>query len=1199
MEAPKDCDEIFDVVDQCNRTRTLITDAAEKLRVARLNLEAGIRAKSANALPPALKYLRIASELVSDGIWHDDYDFALALHKNLAEAEYLAGNFENSLTLLKPALSHVSETLSRAELYHIFIVQCTRCAKYAEAIEAGRTALAFLGISWPDGDLAGHARERIALIWENIGNKPILSLVDTRPMNSPKERMAMKVLQSLDAPAYYADQQLFTLFSALKVELSLEHGHAPESCGGYYCLGMVIGRLFGYYRAGYEFGELALRLAEKFGDSAQKCKCSNILANFLSPWVRHIRESESINESGYRHGLQCCEMEFTGYILGHRIMNGLFQGKNLGSLFQQIAENIDFTQKNQNQIQIDAFVGHRLAVANLLGKITDRSSFDFEGISELSYCQKCHEHRTLLSLFQYLALKSQILYLYRRPRQALECSLKAGALPVSPFGMVIVAEHNFYRSLILLDLYPGAAEDVRDAYMEEVESNQRQMKAWAENCPENFAHRYVLVEAEKARVRSAELQAMELYERAVALASQHGFIHNEALADELAARFYLSRKSGKIARSYMEDAVAGYVKWGAFAKVNELEQECSSWFPEITAELKISSDTARRPCTARSDITKKYQDWDFFPILKASQSISGEQVLSRLLENFLRIIAETSGAQKTILVLEKGGELLIEACYSHNTGKMAILSSQPLCESSDLATTLVHYVYKTRQRMMVGDAALEPSLAGDPYVLRQKPKSILGLPIIYRRKVMAVLYLEDNLRTRAFYGKVLKILDLLAGQIAISMENALLYRQLEEEISRRQKMEEKMCDYQDELEKKIQERTQELLKSNEDRLHAEKELLKARSIESLGVLAGGIAHDFNNFLNAIMGNVSLAKEELDKHSEVYEILADAEEACLQSKELTKQLLTFAKGGLPVKKVASVDRLIRSCAKFSLSGAHVSCRFDLASDLWKTEIDESQIGQVIHNLLLNAQQAMPKGGEIKISAENVEVGPEDRLPIPNGKYLKIAIADQGMGILPEHLANIFIPYFSTKPHGSGLGLATAHSIIQKHGGHIVPESRVGVGTTFYIYLPACDRSVEVASTATRDPIPGKGKILLLDDDHNVLKNTSRMIRYLGYECDCAVNGKEAVEKYRTAKDGKVPYQWVMIDLTIVGGMGGKDAIARLLAIDPEVQAIVSSGYSNDPVMAEFRKYGFRGILPKPYSINQLSEVLQNLVQKEVP
>jgi signal transduction histidine kinase/CheY-like chemotaxis protein len=420
------------------------------------------------------------------------------------------------------------------------------------------------------------------------------------------------------------------------------------------------------------------------------------------------------------------------------------------------------------------------------------------------------------------------------------------------------------------------------------------------------------------------------------------------------------------------------------------------------------------------------------------------------------------------------------------------------------------------------------------------------------------------------------------------------------DITARKTIEDELKKHEEQLEDLVEERTSELKSSNSrlqqeiaERERMEAELSRVQKLESLGLLAGGIAHDFNNLLGAIMGNISLAMLDVDPGNSAYQQLTKAERASFRAQELTRQLLTFSRGGAPVKRRITLPGIITESVGFSLRGSRVSHDLSIAADLWPVEADEGQMMQVFNNLLINADQAMPAGGSIRITAGNVELGPGEVPSLAAGRYVTITVRDEGTGIPRDHLDRIFDPYFTTKQKGSGLGLAATYSIIRKHDGHITVTSELGKGSVFRIYLPASEG--EVAPPPRQEKfMRGSGTVLIMDDDEDMRKTTGDMLMRMGYTVDYAEEGNAAIAKYREARAAGSSFAAVIMDLTVPGGMGGKEAIGKLLEIDPAVRAIVSSGYSDDPVMADFRAYGFRGVAIKPYRIRELSEVVASVI-----
>ncbi len=383
-----------------------------------------------------------------------------------------------------------------------------------------------------------------------------------------------------------------------------------------------------------------------------------------------------------------------------------------------------------------------------------------------------------------------------------------------------------------------------------------------------------------------------------------------------------------------------------------------------------------------------------------------------------------------------------------------------------------------------------------------------------------------------------------------------------------------------------------ILRDITNRKQIEEEMIKANKLESIGILAGGLAHDFNNILGILWGNLTMAKTHAEPGGKVHQRIAKAEMALIRARELTQQLLIFAKGAEPVKRISSIADLIAESVYFALRGSNIQCEFSPPHDLWLVEVDEGQMNQVFNNLIINAQQAMPDGGKIIIKAQNVTTVENEGL-LNEGKYIKLSFIDNGVGIPEEILRKIFDPYFTTKPKGTGLGLATVYSIIKKHNGYISVESSLNIATTFNIYLPALEGNIPPQKIRKLNYLKGNGRILIMDDETELREVLATMLAEIGYQVETAADGTEAIHLYTKAKQENKPFNFIIMDLVIPGGMEGKETIKHLLQIDPQIKAIVSSGYSEDPVMANYRDYGFCQVLKKPYTLEELLDILETL------
>lgn len=391
--------------------------------------------------------------------------------------------------------------------------------------------------------------------------------------------------------------------------------------------------------------------------------------------------------------------------------------------------------------------------------------------------------------------------------------------------------------------------------------------------------------------------------------------------------------------------------------------------------------------------------------------------------------------------------------------------------------------------------------------------------------------------------------------------------------------------------------TRAIFRDITERRRMESDVARAEQLESLGLLAGGIAHDFNNLLTAILGNVSLARLRSGPDGPTAANLQEAEKAVARAQDLTRQLLTFSRGGAPVRKETSVGEIAAESVRFALSGSRTGSLLDLEPGLWSAEVDAAQIGQVLQNLVLNADQSMPAGGRIRVEAVNEALAAGNAFLLPPGPYVRVSVADQGVGIRPEDTGRVFDPYFTTKPGGSGLGLTTAYSIVQRHGGHLSFESQPGFGTVFHVHLPATGRTASPAPPCAEVFPRGGGRVLLMDDEEMIRLAAGDMLEFLGYRVETAPGGAQALDKYREAVAAGDPFDAVILDLTVPGGMGGTQTVERLRELDPGVRAVASTGYSHDPVLADHRAYGFRAAVPKPYRMDALASILEALLAEE--
>jgi diguanylate cyclase (GGDEF)-like protein/PAS domain S-box-containing protein len=765
-------ERLFEIVDHLNIGQPLITADLEQIELVKLNLYAAQKAKVATAYVAAQDYLTIARQYLTDYSWNRYYYLTLAVYQESAEIAYLNGQFADSEALIKLILEHARTSLDKAEIYKLLIVQYTLAAKYAQAIQIGREALHYLDMDLP---LPPHLKktfiQEVKLAEQQLVNRSISSLLYQPPVVNYKIIMTIKLLRYIALPAYFSDQDLWTVIIMKNVNLCLQHGHVPESAPTFCAYGMILGALFQKYQLAYEFGLVATELSQKF--NRNQCQAYTMMGIFLLPWVKHLQYTHAICHEAYQAGLESGDLQYVGYLLAWKLFHRFYQGKSLPQVLEEAEQGLAFTKKTNNQLATDIILGIQRVVYQLQGLGTQPL------LSESLYLDRCQQHQNLIGF--YYILQTQLWYLHHQPVKALKYAQQAEEKLEFIRSFISRAEHNFYYSLTLIALYPQVNLPLQQQYWQQLEINQAQMQIWLTHCPDNFQHQYGLVAAEMARLAGQELQAIQFYQQAIQSAKEQGFIHNQALANELAAQFWLSKSFESYAQIHVIEAHYSYQIWGALHKISELEQAFPHWLSQKKA---FNTTTSYLNTIMGTFATQQPNDLlDLESIMKAAQSLSGEIILRQLLEKLMHIVIENAGAEKGLLILPQNENWFIEAESHLNNPKVTVLQSITL-ETNQLCTAIIHYVTRIQQPVVLHDATQNDQFAHDPYIVMQRPRSILCLPLLNQGQLIGLLYLENNLMVGAFTPARLEVLKLLSAQMAISIENAKLYAELHESETR-------------------------------------------------------------------------------------------------------------------------------------------------------------------------------------------------------------------------------------------------------------------------------------------------------------------------------------------------------------------------------------------------------------------------------
>ena len=825
-------EKLFTLVDHLNKGRSLLENDRKKIELAELNLRAGKKAKQATAYTASRDYLIIAQYLLGKNIWQERYPMAIELYKELAETEYLNENFDQSQDLIEQSIQKTKSAVDSTEFYYLWIIQYTLLGRYQEAIEVGKTVLRLLGVNLPTDNYKAAFESEIEEYRENLSEREISSLYNSPEMEIPEKKAALKTLFCIFATAWILDPTLTHIIATKAVNLNLKYGHTPVSGTIYGFMAIILAHVLHDYRSGYEYSSLGMKLADKYKNLASKAVVNQVHANLISPWLMHIKLSESINVEGVDAGKQGGDLQATGYTYTYNLYNLIYQGRNLVSVLQEASRCWEFALKTKNSWAKNGILAVKILIHNLLGVTQDKFCFAIDKttkllkkwdapdqIDEAAFLVTCETEQTPAAVCFYQIFKAHILYLYERPVNLsyLESTEKlTGYIP----GNIYITKLNFYHSLTILALYPQASEIEQEEYWQKLEANQQRLKQWTDNCPDNFLHKYLLVAAEMTRISGKWYEAVNLYDQAIASAQENEFIQDEALANELAAKCCLAQGKTEFAQIYLKKARQGYQIWGAKRKVEDLEEKYPQWLTKNASERR---KTTTNPVTTTS--RNSGEALDFAAVMKASQTISGEIVLEQLLQRLMTTVIASAGAQQGFLILEQQGNWVIEAEGVVNRARVTAMQSIPITTVDStsnlplLSTAIVNYVARTQENVVLNDASQEGEFSRDPYIVATQPKSILCTPLLNQGKLSGILYLENNLVTGAFTSDRVEVLTALSSQAAISIENSRLYEQLEE--------------YNRTLELRVEERTAELsqtlevLKATQAELKFENDLLRS------------------------------------------------------------------------------------------------------------------------------------------------------------------------------------------------------------------------------------------------------------------------------------------------------------------------------------------------------------------------------------
>lgn len=1073
-------EHIFEVMAQLNHAADLIVEPTERNEYAKMNLIAAEKAMRTVAYGTALDFIKIGIAFLPTNHFETHYELSHKLYLCAAESNYLLFNFDEASRLFDLILEQARTDSEKIAVYTLKVKLYISSANYKEAVRWARIGLKLLGINIPTGRFKLHVLKEFAILKFRLFGKEPDSLATLPIVKNPTQIQILTFLYLLVTPSYLTSKDFFAYTVLKGLNLTLKLGNAPMTPYIYASYGIILNALFEDFKGSFAFGKLALELMQKFENQEYMPATKFLVGTFLNPTQKHLRTSIDILQTGYEMGTSTGDFIHAVMCQGMMVTDKYLTAYNLEELRSEVKECIEYVGKIKSHNRGYVFNALRQSIMALTGETYNPSSMQTDEFNEEAFFQMLRDNNFLITLYFAFTFKMQLCYLFENYEQAIEIGKKCEDLFFCVLGQPMRLENDFYYGLSLAANYPWKDRPTQKMYRKKIQKILKRLHTWAKAVPANYWHKYLMVKAELARLDGDKEMAVECYDEALESVKENSYTQNEGIANELFAKFYLSQNRAHIAKQYLIDAHYAFYRWGATAKTTQLETKYKSILPNLSSkEINVIEERTDDQSGMIKSGTGS-ETLDLMAVVKATQTLSSEILLNKLIEQLMNIVVETAGAQKAALILENQGNWLVEAEYASDSKEKTIRPQIPFKERKEnLSAAVINYVLRTKEQIVIDDASIHPLFSNDPYIIRHQTQSILCIPLTHQAKFIGILYLENNLTTKAFTPARIEILKLLTSQIATSLENSMLYAHQADLSEKLQTSNEQLEDYSHNLEKKVYNRTKELNEKNqqlEETLQQikemQKKLIQQEKLVSMATVSKGIATEMRNPLNYILNFASLSEnlvKELKESSQgklgtdqLDLINTNLEKICEHSKkadEIITTILEQSRDTENLREPTDINKLIRDYAdlvyynyykKDPLFSLTIETNYD--ESIGKIEVVPQNLGRVFYNIIDNACYATDQ----KKKEAGGTYSPILSITTKNGdEQISIIIRDNGIGIPPEVLSRVFSPFLTTKPAGksAGMGLSISHDIIvQDHGGTIDIRSEPHEFTEVTITLP---------------------------------------------------------------------------------------------------------------------------------------------------